>query len=293
MTVQIEREFLHGRPAEAVRLLGEAGAPTPAERWLLGAALGALGRYGEAKTLLTDVIDAAPPPPHRSLAASTLASHYRQLGRHAEARGWDEEAAAWAGGDPEARFDAALGLAADAVGAGDLAAARTRCGEIAEPASRISPQHWRRRVRYGWVLTEVALLAGDPSAAVEAARSGLAVAEEAAAPRHVAKCLLFLGAFQHVDAGQRSSEPDLAVRATATLRKAASAARSVSAAPLCWVAEALLAEAAARRGDDDQARCHRNAAKAAILQIAGWLSEEDRRLWLGRPDIAAIAGISE
>jgi hypothetical protein len=88
-----------------------------------------------------------------------------------------------------------------------------------------------------------------------------------------------------VDAGQRSSEPDLAVRATATLRKAASAARSVSAAPLCWVAEALLAEAAARRGDDDQARCHRNAAKAAILRIAGWLSEEDRRLWLGRPDI--------
>ncbi len=66
----------------------------------------------------------ADPQPYSSLAASTLASHYRQLGRHLDARQWDERAAALAGDDVEAGFDARLGLAADAVGVGDLAAAR-------------------------------------------------------------------------------------------------------------------------------------------------------------------------
>lgn len=307
MTVDVEREFFHGQPAEAVRRLRAGGRREPAERWLLGAALGALGRYGEAKDLLVAVADAEPAGRYRSLAASTLASHYRQLGRHAEARGWDERAAATAGHDPDARFDAALGLAADAVGAGDLAAAQAgliaaagllpaaawpHSGRIGAPGTSIGPQPWRRQVRYGWVVTEIALLGGDPSAAVQVARTGLAVAREAAAPRHVAKCLLFLGASEHVDARDRPDEQGLAVRASATLREASAAAAAVGAVPLRWVAEALLAEQAAAGGDADQARRHQRAAADAIEAIASGLRGDDRRRWLRQPDIVAIAGVS-
>src|SRR5215218_1203569 len=119
-----ERDFFHGSPAEALPRLQEAAAEAPRAGWLLGAALGALGRYGEAKAQLTDVFGGSAPARYRSLAASTLASHHRQLGRHADAGEWDERAAALAGNDSEAIFDARLGLAADAVGVSDVAAAR-------------------------------------------------------------------------------------------------------------------------------------------------------------------------
>ena len=46
----------------------------------------------------------------------------------------------------------------------------------------------------------MALLSGDPDTAIRSASVGLALAEAAQAPRHVAKCLLFLGASQHVAA---------------------------------------------------------------------------------------------
>ena len=57
-----------------------------------------------------------------SLAHSTQASFLRQLGWHDEARGWDGRALAVAGGDPRARGDALIGLAADALGVGRFAA---------------------------------------------------------------------------------------------------------------------------------------------------------------------------
>ena len=88
-----EHEFFHGHPADAVRRLRAAGAEDPAAdpaaRWLLGAALGALGRYGEAAALLTALAAGPVGARHASLGASTLASHRRQLGQHADALRWD------------------------------------------------------------------------------------------------------------------------------------------------------------------------------------------------------------
>jgi hypothetical protein len=133
------------------------------------------------------------------------------------------------------------------------------------------------------VQTEVALLGGDPAAAVVAARAGLAVAEEAAAPRHVAKCLLFLGAALHV-AGDPAVTP--------TLDRAAAAARSLGALPLHWVAEALLAERSDLAGDPDGARRHRSAAGSTAAAIGVNLPAADRQRWLARSDIAAIVRVS-
>jgi hypothetical protein len=171
---------------------------------------------------------------------------------------------------------------------------------------------WRRRVRLGWVETEVALLAGDPARAVESARAGLAVAEDAAAPRHVAKCLLFLGVARHVLADAEPperalAEPPESARAEPPERaraepadravddlliEAGRAADAVGALPLRWVSAAVLAERADCRDESDLALIHRHVAAAAILKIGAGLPEPDQIRWLGRVDIAAIVSLS-
>ncbi len=269
-----EVEFFHGSPAASVPLL--SADPSPRASWLVGAALGALGRYGEARDVLTGQLNG----PYGSLAASTLASHYRQLGRHDVAPRWDERALESAADDDSA-FDARLGLAADAVGAGDLPAARTRLAATAAGGD------WRRQVRIGWVETEVGLLAGDPDAAVRAAEAGLATAEEAAAPRHIAKCLLFLGVSQRVAAGM--SERTRSASAEATLRRAATAAELVRATPLTWVIEYVLGQCVT---DPADARTHARAAAAAVAAIGAGLPDPDKSRWFGRADIASIVAVS-
>lgn len=291
-----ERALFHGPPASAIPLLRAAAETAPRARWLLGAALGALGRYGEASGVLTGLREGFPYP---SLAASTLASHYRQLGRHADALGWDGRAAELAGDDPEASFDARLGLAADAVGLGDLATARRRLAAAAgcdatHTATRPVASHstspppapggWRQAVRCGWVETEIALLAGDPVEAIRPAEAGLAVARTAAAPRHVAKCLLFLGAARHVADAPGSVQ---------ALNEALTSARHLGALPLRWVAAALLAESADRRGAPDLGRDHRREAAATLAEIAGGLPQADRSSFLGRADITSIMALSD
>ena len=68
-------------------------------RWLAGVCLGAVGRYRTAARWL-----APGGEPAGSLAASCLASHLRQLGRHAEAEPLDRLALSITT-DPEARAD--------------------------------------------------------------------------------------------------------------------------------------------------------------------------------------------
>ncbi|EOD63426.1 hypothetical protein H480_36920, partial [Amycolatopsis vancoresmycina DSM 44592] len=67
------------------------GAARPRERLLAAIVLGAQGRYAAAATLL-DALRLERDPVTASLAASTLASHRRQLGGHALARALDGEA---------------------------------------------------------------------------------------------------------------------------------------------------------------------------------------------------------
>ncbi len=175
---------------------------TPADALLAAIVLGAQGRYAAAATLLAglrrgrDVLFA-------SLAASTLASHRRQLGGHTAARTLDGEAFARAAGlsgerDPDgldapgARADALLGLAADNLAVGRITAARRLAARAAEEEAG-----WRAAVRGGWVGAEIELAAGRADAAVAPARLALERASAQGSKRHVVKSGIVLAVALH------------------------------------------------------------------------------------------------
>lgn len=286
-----ERAAFHGRPSAGVAPLqravelahgGGRDAEATAAVWLLGVCLAAAGRYGAASAVLEPLAISLPELPERlifsSLAASSMASVSRQLGRHAEGRVRDEVALDLAGHAPEARFDALLGLAADAVGLGEDAEAAVRLGEAGELVVGRS-DWWRQRVRLDWVAAEIALLRDRPTDAVERAAIAIALAESSGAPRHVAKGLLFQGV-----AEVQCGELELAA---ATLGRAAGLAESLGTLPLVWPARAvlgaLLSEAAPA-----EAAASLAAARAAVRQIADDLPPALASEWLVRPDIAAL-----
>lgn len=178
----------------AVPLLARPpGRPaTPREAWLAAVVLGAQGRYAAAATLLGG-LRRGRDPLIASLAASALASHRRQLGGHAAARPLDGEAFALAAGlrtspDPDgldaagARADALLGLAADNLAVGRIAAARRLAARAGEQEAG-----WRAVVRGGWVGAEIELAAGRAADAVAPARLALERATAQEARRHVVK----------------------------------------------------------------------------------------------------------
>ncbi|MGN6244848.1 MAG: hypothetical protein ACTHQ3_14430 [Motilibacteraceae bacterium] len=333
-----ERAAFHGRPLDGVgplRELVEGSRDAPSgtveqARWLLGVCLGAAGRYGDALDALSVLsvlavrgvrgvrgsglpaaADRPGPAPHRplaALAAATAASLHRQLGRHAAARELDRLARELVDGpddDPSAdpllgsaRFDAELGLAADAVGLAQPAVARAhldRAGAVLAdlrslPGTAgsldVADGWWRQQVRLGWVRAEVALLTGEPGVAVQESRNALAVAEAAQAPRHVAKSALFLGvALREVGDG----EP-----ARASLRRAAALAAALEARPLLWPAHAVLAELeSAHHGGEagravGSAAAHRRAAADIVRAIAADLPADLAGPWLARPDLQAL-----
>ena len=287
-----ERAVFHGPPAAAVPDLERAvvmaqregrHAEVTAAVWLLGVALSASGRYGGALRVLAPLLDTAAQtsPETRlfaSLAASTAASVHRGLGRHEHARELDQAGLAAAYGMNEAVFDATLGLAIDAVGLGDLDAARQRLGEAEQMVAGHVEEWWRQRVRFDWTRAEVALLADDPEEALAAASAGVERAESARAPRHVAKGLLFQGVAE-VQAGA----PDPA----GTLRRAATLAEGLVALPVVWQARALLGALLAG-GPGDEGSHSLAAARSAVLTMAGDLSPEMREEWLAKPNVSAL-----
>jgi tetratricopeptide (TPR) repeat protein len=299
-----EHVLFHRAPADALTDLRAASTdpstPDGARAlWLSGVALGALGRYGAALELLARPggprIQPEAQPRYASLAGSTAASIYRQLGRHADAQRLDTAAlrlvdtAALRLVDTapplvdtaDAVFDARLGLAADAVGLHRGTDARRL---LREAAAVLPEGSWRHRVRLGWVTTEVALLDGDPASAAATARRAVEESEAAQAPRHVAKSLLFLGASL---LGELRGTGGRADEAAVALRRAATLATGLGALPLEWVARALLG-ALLGPTDPDGAATSLRAARAAVAGIAGGLAPADRVAWLARPDLAAL-----
>lgn len=285
-----ERAAFHGRPdagvaplARAVEAAAEAGleAEAAGASWLLGVCLAAAGRYGRALEVLAPVVEVEGPPETRmisALAAATVASIHRQLGRHGVAQDYDQGALRAAGDVPDGRFDALLGLAADAVGLGDAARAAARLDEAAGLLGERT-DWWRQRVRLGWVRAEVALLTGDPQAAVAAAQDAVELAERSGAPRHVAKGLLFLGVAQ-VQAGATRE-------AALTLRRGALLAESLGAVPLQWPVRAVLGALVAEHDPVESGRCLA-AARQAVDKIAAELPPDLAAEWLTRPDVTAL-----
>jgi hypothetical protein len=294
-----EHAAFHGKPHAAVSVLEQAvvlaqsqgrQAEMAAAAWLLGVALGAAGRYGGALTVLSPLVDSgrgpAAPPEQRlfgALSSSTIASVHRQLGRHVVARDADLAALDLTDGTGEAAFDAQLGLAADAVGVEDLDEAVERATAAEALIPERSDEWWRQRVRLGWVQADIALLEGRATEAAEAAHAAVDRAENARAPRHVAKGLLYLGLAQVSGASEDPAE------AAQTLRRAATLAESLGTVPLVWPARALLGALVA---GTDQAESDRSlaAARNAVLSIAGDLPPGVRAEWLARSDIAALLG---
>ncbi|MCW2616347.1 MAG: hypothetical protein JWN08_3341 [Frankiales bacterium] len=294
-----EHAAFHGKPAAAVGVLEQAvvlaqsqgrGAEMAAAGWLLGVALGAGGRYGGALTVLSPLVESGRTPQalpeHRlfaALAASTVASVHRQLGRHAVARASDLEALALTEGTGEAAFDAQLGLASDAVGLDEPEEASSRLQQARALVPARDGEWWRQRVRLGWVEAEVQLLDGQVDEAVATAGAAVDRAEAARAPRHVAKGLLILGIAQVSGGTGADGEGD----AAGTLRRAATLAESLGTVPLVWPARALLGALVA---EDDPVESDRSltAARAAVRTIASDLPPGVRAEWLGRPDVAAL-----
>lgn len=291
-----EHAAFHGKPAAAISVLEQAvvlaksqgrDAEVAAAAWLLGVALGAGGRYGGALTVLSPLVEngrtEAPLAEQRlfaALAAATVASVHRQLGRHAIARASDLEALELTDGTGEAAFDAQLGLASDAVGMEQLQEAESRLGQARALIPARDDAWWRQRVRLGWVEAETQLLDGQVDEAVQSAQAAVARAERSRAPRHVAKGLLILGIAQ-VSGGQGGED------APSTLRRAATLAESLGTVPLIWPARALLGALVAEDDPGESARSLQ-AARSAVLTLAGDLPPGVRGAWLARPDVAAL-----
>lgn len=167
-------------------------ANTPRQLWLRAVGAGGQGRYGSARNDLATLLRKTPDDRLASLAHSTQASFLRQLGWHRLARGWDGRALALAGEDREAAADALIGLAADALGVGRLAAAATLLSR-AEPIVAEARQH-RLSIRSAWVAAELAMAAGDGAAAVRHAENAVKLAKTSESARHRAKSDVVLAA---------------------------------------------------------------------------------------------------
>ena len=170
-------------------------ATTPDELWLRAVAAGGQGRYGSAYRDLAELRRNAPAGRLASLSHSTQGSFLRQLGWHTLARGWDGRALALAGADPEARADALIGLAADALGIGRFAAAATLLAR-ADSVLSAGPVPDRQPVRRRWVAAELAMARGDGDVAVRHAREAVRLAGAMGVPsaRHAVKSEVVLAA---------------------------------------------------------------------------------------------------
>jgi hypothetical protein len=245
---------------------------------LAAVALGGQGWYAAAAALLRDLI-AEPDHVVASLAASTLASHRRQLGGHAAARALDAQALRLLAAHPdagEARSDALLGLAADALGVGRQTEAR----RLIASASRLRSPGWRAEIRLGWVCAEVELGAGRADLAVRHAERASERANTSGSTRHRVKSALVLGAALAAD-GDRD-------RATRLLAGTGAEASDLGLLPLMWPCALLLAELEPARRP-----AHRRAAGDALHRVLRRADPAGRRIaerspWV--PDPAGLTG---
>jgi tetratricopeptide (TPR) repeat protein len=245
----------------------------PESRWLAAVALGGQGRYAAAATLL-DRLTREADPVRAALAASTLASHRRQLGGHAAARALDAAAVRrLAGRDArEAWSDALLGLAADALGLGRTGEAR----RLLAAAERRGEAGWRAAIRLSWVSAEIDLGDGRADRAVPHAEKAMELASGASSARHRIKSGLILGAALAAGGDRESARPVLA--------DAGRAASGAGLLPLVWPCALLLADL-----EPELAAEHRRQARAALHGVLRRSDPAGRRIarsspWVPDPD---------
>jgi hypothetical protein len=213
-------------------------ATTPQQLWLRAVAAGGQGRYGSAYRDLAELRRTGPAGRLVSLAHSTQASFLRQLGWHTLARGWDGRALALAGTDPEARADALIGLAADALGVGRFAAAAMLLARVDPMLAPGLGFPDRLPVRRRWVAAELAMASGDGASAVRHAEEAVELAHAmtsgpiGASARHRVKSEVVLAAAL-CSAGRT-------VRARSVAEAALDATGRLRLLPLRWALACLL-----------------------------------------------------
>jgi hypothetical protein len=166
-------------------------ARTPQQLWLRAVAAGGQGRYAIARADLDALSRGRSTGPLVSLAQSTHASFLRQLGWHAQARGFDGRALLLARADPEAGGDALIGLAADALGMGRFAASACALRRAADTVAESALP--RLRVRLAWVTAELAMVSGHGPAVASAERA-VEEAGRLGSARHTIKSQVVLAA---------------------------------------------------------------------------------------------------
>jgi len=173
-------------------------ASTAEQHWLRAVAAGGQGRYAvgfaelESVSRTGAVSRTRAGDPTGSLAFSTRASFLRQLGWHDSARQWDGRALAIAGSDVDARADALIGLAADALGVGRFALSARLLERAKEPVDATDSA--RLPVRLAWVSAELAMFTGQGAAAVGHAEHAVALAAPLGSVRHAVKSGVVLAA---------------------------------------------------------------------------------------------------
>jgi hypothetical protein len=235
------------------------GARTPRDRWLAGVALGGQGRYAAATAVLAPLIRTADPAT-AALAASTLASHRRQLGGHAAARRLDGRAHLLLAEDDEIRSDVLLGLAADALGLGLTRQAHV----LLDRAAGLTG--WRHAIRHDWVTAEVLLAEGRAAEAVAPAARAAERAAACASVRHRVKADLVLGAAL-ATASARSQRP------ISLLQNVVRTAQDHGLSPLVWPSALLLAEL-----DPGDAELHQMTGWTALRTVLHHTDPIGRRL---------------
>lgn len=280
-----EWAVFHGAINEAIPLLDElpdlTGRAQVYRDWLRAVALGACGRYAEALSLVETI---TPGTPEYSMARSLRGSLLRQLGIHDLALLADREAMSNAA-TPGAAVEAMTGLSADAVGLQDALTAQTMIVQAQSLLDRVAaqpssaPTWWRHQVRLAWVKCEVALLSSDPATAVQHASQALAAAEAAAAPRHVAKSLLF-SAVSLIDSGSPSE-------AIPQLQRSLLLSTTMGFLVVAWPTHAVLA-ALLKASDPDAAHEHFVAAADITASLPTGLPEDLAQRWQQRADILAL-----
>jgi hypothetical protein len=244
---------------------GAALAGAARTRWLAAVALGGQGRYAAAATVLRPLINGRDQV-LAALAGATLASHRRQLGGHTAARRLDAAALARlaalgrppvlpavldsAALDPfdtdlgGAWSDVLLGLAADAIGVGQLSQARRLHAAARTLLVERRVGGWRARIRTGWVGAEIELAAGRPETGRADVEHAAQLARTVGARRHMVKSDLVLAA-----TFAAGGTPEGATHAHGLLEGVLSASLKWGIFSLTWPAALLLADLDPGRGE--------------------------------------------
>jgi hypothetical protein len=237
-------------------------AKSPDELWLRAVVAGGQGHYCSARADLAVLRRRQPSGPLASLALSTEASFLRQLGGHRLARGWDGRALALAP-PGEATVDAIVGLAADALGVGRLAASARLLGRAADALADADATPPRLAIRLAWVGAELAMAGGQGEAALHHARRGVELAA-AALPelrRHRVKSDVVLAAAL-CSAGDKDRSRGVADAALADTQ-------TYGLGPLRWALACLLIDIGSATLSSQQVSVVRDECAAAITRRGG------------------------